>query len=278
MVQDRAFENIETDSTDSLLTPTVVGVASRLGDDDRTMESSPPLKVGTIDCQMYSPKRITPDLKPSHLLPPHKQERSRSTPIPAVIKASRAPVRPSGTLSTEPQPRVRIPGRTATKPRRAAKSRYLGRDMRVVLMLMHERSGTSTYAKTEELDIACAIAADTCMMPLKFVDFALCRPEDRRHDITAQVGPTLPFFYFSANATARSGRRENCTRDRGRVQATGGNPPPLPSPSNVVLRYLTSRRSSVFRMSSSSMGPFAWFCAQLLVSPRPPVPPPGGHS
>lgn len=212
VVQDRPFENIETDSTDSLLTPTVVGVASRLGDDDRTMESSPPLKVG-----MYSPKRITPDLKPSHLLPPPKQERSRSTPIPAVIKASRAPVRPSGTLSTEPQPRVRIPGRTTTKPRRVAKSRFPGRDMRVVLMLMHERSGTSTHAKTEELDIACAIAADTCMMPLKFVDFALCRPEDRRHDITAQVGFTLLFLHYSANATARSGRRENCTGDRGRV-------------------------------------------------------------
>lgn len=61
--------------------------------------------------------------------------------------------------------------------------------MRVVLMLMHERAGSSMIARAEELDLACAVAAEAAMTPLKFVEFALCRPEDRRHDVTAQVGP-----------------------------------------------------------------------------------------
>lgn len=208
---DPPADNFDAESTDSLLTLTVVGVASRLGDDDaRDGESSPPLKISAVDHKVYPPTLITPAVKSSRLRPHPVFERSRSTPIPAVIKTSRIPARPSGTISTEPQsqpqPRTRVPGRAGTKPRRrTARTRHTPREMRVVLMLMHERAGSSMIARAEELDLACAVAAEIAMTPLKFVEFALCRPEDRRHDVTAQVGPLpthLPVLFCHANPSA----------------------------------------------------------------------------
>lgn len=139
-----------------------------------------------------------------------KTIRIARSPGPVPLKAHRPTAAPASIPLVESKPRIRVPGRkeanTARPSRRNRKMMNEYQQMPAVLMLMHDRSKSFSQAK---MDIACAAAADICETPLTFADFALCRPEDRKIDITGHVRSSVSFsrflcYCFNAFSTAGS--------------------------------------------------------------------------
>lgn len=117
-----------------------------------------------------------------------KTIRIARSPGPAPAKGCRPTVTAAGSLLAEPKPRTRISGRkeanTSRPSRRSRKVVNEYQQMPAVLMLMHDRSKSFSQVR---MDTACSVAADICETPLTFTEFALCRPEDRKIDITGHV-------------------------------------------------------------------------------------------
>lgn len=127
-----------------------------------------------------------------------KTIRNARSPGPVPLKAYRPTIAAVSSPPVEPKPRIRVPGRkdaNAARPsRRNRKAMNEYQQMPAVLMLMHDRSKSFSQAK---MDIACAAAAEICETPLTFADFSLCRPEDRKIDITGHVRSSISLFSLS---------------------------------------------------------------------------------
>lgn len=126
-----------------------------------------------------------------------KTIRIARSPGPIPLKGHRPTIAAVSSPPVEPKPRIRVPGRkeaNAPRPsRRNRKAMNEYQQMPAVLMLMHDRSKSFSQAK---MDIACAAAAEICETPLTFADFSLCRPEDRKIDITGHVRSSISFLTF----------------------------------------------------------------------------------